>query len=912
MVVLFIGLLIASLCCGGALSFGTENLVLWIFALGGEIFALWFIGHSISNNYIDSDDPLTKVMSIIGTVFWVFGITVVVPLDTVSIVSSALIVLLGLFIAPYFIVVSLYAFFEDSKVAKGIIGGAKVSSSILLYRSDLKDYLNIKDISCSPKQWLAFFIIVSALVLLSFVLIILNPTVHAIVEKKKRCKEERQARKRCEEEQRKISCSNQLIFAAGNNDKDAVLNLLSQGADVNYKDSSGRTPLLRSVKNNHKDMVSFLFESGANVDNKDFNSKTTLDYAIENENEDMILLLLENGADMYFSYDDKPLLFVAIEKNYTKLATWLIEKGVHKKATFDDDDIKKITPLLFALQKHNKDMVLLLLKHKAEVNVGAKYNGFLVCPLQGVVRGGDKEFAEILIENGADVNFDNGMTPLMFAIENNDKDMVSFLLENGANVNFKTSLTKTNPVETTPLAHAIDMDKKEIALFLIEKGADVNLKNSHGYCSLNDAIFDDNVDMASFLIEKGADVNATDKKNVSLLQHAIIKKNKKMVSILLDAGADVNRNSSKMETALQDAIDIKNYDSEIVSLLIEKGADVNLESVYNGHTPLTLAVAQNNKDAVSLLLEKGADLNKKSSRFDAPLMIAFQAANREMVSLLMENGADSSDVFCTSAIMPTTEVAEFLLSKGADVNCEGLGGFSPLCSAVSFGGKEMALFLISNGADVNHERSTPSEKKSARTPLEFAIVTGNAEMVSLLITYGADVNYETQNGNTPLTFAALHGKSEIVPILKEAGAIISASSKNKSARNSSMQKQSDSNLSENSEDFNVALVALSKIIAKNGAEIFSSENNQKLKALVLDFIPDENEFAETLKDALSCDFSHIIFDATDKDDHKRGEVLKKSIDKIVSETSVERNCAVLIAKLVALSLDWNLENMNLK
>lgn len=86
---------------------------------------------------------------------------------------------------------------------------------------------------------------------------------------------------------------------------------------------------------------------------------------------------------------------------------------------------------------------------------------------------------------------------------------------------------------------------------------------------------------------------------------------------------------------------------------------------------------------------------------------------------------------------------------------------------------------------------------------------------------------------------------------------------------------------------NSALMALSKIVRKNGAEIFAPENSQKLKALVSDLIPQEDGIASKLRQALSCDFAQIILDATAKSDDKKEKSFGEAVDAIVAEAELE-------------------------
>lgn len=976
----------ACLAAGGrGLNVGEKSFELWFFALGGEILSLYLIGYSIADSSIDIYSKLPKIINIIGAIAWIiglyllfsnkvgivkfcrmirfFGIKLTSFLDKEDI--DEVVCFACLLIAPYLIVATLDVFFisldldnslVDFLVAMVLTGIAKISGSFLLYSGDLEKLGNIHNEFYG--KLIAYIIIVSLLVILSFI-IILKPAFCAIGNLKKQRqmqKEQWQKQKIIQEESKrkqiKEKYSYRLISAVEENDAKTVAALIEKGADVNYKDFSGKVPLRIAMENDNKNMISLLLEKGANIEcednngcrplqnavengnlemvsfllekgafinckdslgqtpllmalrynNKnmislllekgaainifDSNSKSALDFAIENEDADLVSLLLEKGAEIGDSdsslktalefavkndnadllsrlaekaaredvqCEDKPILFFAIEKNYKKLVELLIEKGVHKKSRFDNEDFKKITPLFFATLVENKDMVSLLIKNKVDVNEKVEDSENKDCffsPLERALGRRNKEIASILLENGADINCCNcAITPLRKAIHENDKDMATFLLEKGANINYIASYSWVDnngnmSFTATALSEAVKSNNEEMVAFLIERGADVNLE-----------------------------VNDNEEYYYTMLQEAVQVKNKKIISLLLDAGADINKNSQKNAgTALINSVDTQNYEPEIVSFLVERGADVNLESAFNSHTPLTLAVSKNNKDAVLLLLKHGADPNKKSSKLGTPLMVAFIAVNREMISLLMKNGADSSETFIVAAAMPKPDAAQFLLDNGADVNCE-YSGQTPLLSAICLSTKEMVLFLISNGADVNHK---------------------------------------CKNGNTPLLFAARHQRTKLVPLLKEAGAVSNAAEKSAQTTAPVATSSANFNSSENSADFNAALVALSKIIAKNGAEIFSPENNQKLKAFVSDLIPQENEIAQELKQALSCDFAQIILDATDKSDKKKENAFKKSVANIAAEAGLEKEVAVLVVKLVALALDWNLENLNLE
>lgn len=69
----------------------------------------------------------------------------------------------------------------------------------------------------------------------------------------------------------------------------------------------------------------------------------------------------------------------------------------------------------------------------------------------------------------------------------------------------------------------------------------------------------------------------------------------------------------------------------------------------------------------------------------------------------------------------------------------------------------------------------------------------------------------------------------------------------------------------------------------------------------------ENKIAAKLKQALSCDFAQIIFDANDKSDDKKVKAYNEAVDKIIGEANLEKRTAALIVKLLVLSLEWDLK-----
>jgi ankyrin repeat protein len=105
---------------------------------------------------------------------------------------------------------------------------------------------------------------------------------------------------------------------------------------------------------------------------------------------------------------------------------------------------------------------------------------FDMTPLHWAVLKGNKDVAELLLVNKADVNAkDNGGdTPLYYAAKHGYKEVIEFLLSNGSDVN------ATNKDGWTPLHIAASNGRKEIAELLLANKAEINAKNNKGLTPL--------------------------------------------------------------------------------------------------------------------------------------------------------------------------------------------------------------------------------------------------------------------------------------------------------------------------------------------------------------------------------------------------------------------------------------------
>jgi ankyrin repeat protein len=91
---------------------------------------------------------------------------------------------------------------------------------------------------------------------------------------------------------------NPLLIACQHNQLPCVQLLLSLGADIEIKDSKGKTALIFASEKGHLDIVKELINNGANVDAKDNDGKTALIISSNIGNLEILKELLNNGANI--------------------------------------------------------------------------------------------------------------------------------------------------------------------------------------------------------------------------------------------------------------------------------------------------------------------------------------------------------------------------------------------------------------------------------------------------------------------------------------------------------------------------------------------------------------------------------------------------------------------------------------
>lgn len=310
--------------------------------------------------------------------------------------------------------------------------------------------------------------------------------------------------------------------AACSQNIELLKNYISQGADVNEKDSDGDLPLTLAAQYNLFQNVKFLLESGAKVNKKAGYGITALMVA---DSLDVLDLLLNNGAEV--SNRDREgndaLLHSSVRCNILK-ADILIRNG----ADINTENDKGESAIIKAIKYEYK---------KPEEKIA---------------------YIKFLLDNGADIQHRDKKKKTAYVIskEMGHDDIANFLITKGA-------IAEDFKINPDCIVQALINKEYARAKKMINKDIDFNFLFSDFsplMCSMDD------IEIMKLLIENGADVNLKNKMNMTALTIAVISNKIEAVKLLLDNGAETD-----IPSTINDKTPImfakENRNKEIIELL---------------------------------------------------------------------------------------------------------------------------------------------------------------------------------------------------------------------------------------------------------------------------------------------------------------------------------------------------------
>ncbi len=347
-----------------------------------------------------------------------------------------------------------------------------------------------------------------------------------------------------QEQSRKVKKN--AIMQAEANGHSAVAALI-RNYDSNYLDgqTQEQTALHSAIQSATIDAAKQLLIKGADPNAFSKLNQTPLMYAASRGHSDMARILVEFGANLRAFTDYGCVLHTAA---YGGL-NWLVEACLEAGEKVNHQDDWGNTPLMQAAKSGQLHTMQLLVKHGADINHVAHYEGDT--PLHTAIYSEHEEVAQWLIEQGADLtaefeNPDAGtVTPLMAAAFNKQTNVVKMLIKAGADV-----CAIASGENYTALIHAADSDSIEITKLLLQAGADVAPRNDYGWTALIRAALCGHEEVTALLIETGAAPNTQDNHGETALHKAALGGHVAIVSMLIAAGADRSIVNKHGHTAL--------------------------------------------------------------------------------------------------------------------------------------------------------------------------------------------------------------------------------------------------------------------------------------------------------------------------------------------------------------------------
>nr|XP_053645953.1 serine/threonine-protein phosphatase 6 regulatory ankyrin repeat subunit A-like [Cherax quadricarinatus] len=415
-------------------------------------------------------------------------------------------------------------------------------------------------------------------------------------------------------------------------------------------------------------------------------------------------------------------------------------------------NIKGMSPLHLAALKDHYEIIKLLKKHDAQVNLKDKQDHL---PLHFAAMKGFHESCEALLsvsDDGCNARDSSGHSPLHYAVSaGSDECCRQFLQCSNVNVNIKSNS------DDTPLHYAAKAGHQNICNMLIKaENIKVNAKNIHEMTPLHLAAQENHDAVIKLLVENGAQVNLKDKKSQIPLHLAAKKGFLKSCEALLTDVSDAGHKAQDLSgNSPLHYVATGGHGDCCQRLLQCLDVDVNIKN-NSDVTPLHYAAKMGHQNICIILLQnQNIDVNAINEEEMSALHLAAEEGYDEIINLLVQNSADvnlqdkkSHIPLHYAAKKGYIDSCRALLShdRNKQLNATLEHGKTPLMLAVIEGQYSCCAEL--KNADIN------IKDHKENTALHYAVTRGFKKTVEQLLRMGAHPNIENKKGTTPVLAAA--------------------------------------------------------------------------------------------------------------------------------------------------------------
>ncbi|XP_028389671.1 transient receptor potential cation channel subfamily A member 1 [Phyllostomus discolor] len=401
-----------------------------------------------------------------------------------------------------------------------------------------------------------------------------------------------------------------------------------------------------------------------------------------------------------------------------------------------------------------------------------KYDDVNPSPLHCAAEEGQVELMEMILNDSScevlNVMDNYGNTPLHWAAKKNQVESVKFLLSKGANPNLR------NISMMAPLHLAVQGMHNEVVKVLIEHGStNVNLEGENGNTAVLIACSKDNSEALQILLKNGAKPCTSNKWGCFPVHQAAFSGAKKCMEILLKYGEEHGFNRQS-----------------------------HINFVTNGKaSPLHMAVQSGDLEMIKMCLDNGAQLELMENGKCTALHFAATQGAMEIVKLMITSYSGTGDIVNAvdgnqetmlhrASLFDHHELADYLISVGADINSTDSEGRSPLLLATASASWNTVNLLLSKGAQVDIKdhlgrnflhltvqqpyglknlqpefmqmqhikKLVMDEDNDGCTPLHYACRQGVPVSVNNLLGFNVSIYSKSKDKQSPLHFAASYGR----------------------------------------------------------------------------------------------------------------------------------------------------------
>ncbi|KAI1739257.1 ankyrin repeat and SOCS box protein 7 [Xylaria scruposa] len=482
---------------------------------------------------------------------------------------------------------------------------------------------------------------------------------------------------------------NPLYYASLLGIEEIVRWLEDQGLDCNCAGGQYGYPLQAAIVGNHEAIVKHLINRRADVNQKGGYFRTALIAAVNSSTIEITKILIAAGADVCAANDHGS------------------------------------TALHFAAWRGEVDIINALLDAGAPVNAQTKDG---TSALHFACRAGWKQAVEVLKSRGADMEASNSqyMRPIHFAVQKGNEDLACYLLDTGASVADPQDPSGPPPLLLQAL---YSIEGTEFIKRLLEKGADINQKITGNWAAVHQAAARATPDALKMLVDAGVDVKLSDDDGYTPILIATLYGKVDTLKYLLD----YIKGSNEVFWGKQSPIFIAtiNNHKTIIQLLLESGISIHYTYEENQNTLYDTAIVNNFPDLAKLFVERGCfqgtSDNSAVPKLDRIACLVFSKEYDAVQQALTNSSKRHEECDLAEALRVASGCGAFptvqlLVQKGANVNSKDGNGRTSLHHALSHGHMEVADFLVSSGANLL------AEDKIGSNPIDLAVKGGQRSL----------------------------------------------------------------------------------------------------------------------------------------------------------------------------------------